>query len=435
MMSQVTRIQVGSIAKHSVHNGLVTFYQGDSQAVTITQTNLQDALKYVQANFSGVTGAFAMDALTTTVGVDSTVVFQTYGPRPNGDGTGMISVLPTVVSLLDTVATAVAAESSEGSVTNEGVVRIMDSNPPDVIGGQIVLNGGNGALQIFSFEPLALDGPIGVSLEKNGSTALIPQGQPTVNGSRLDIPLGSFTASDWLLLSVPATGPLGFKDLSDNPAVGEGVKFGWALGTNGGNTIDVGSKPIFHPSTNQSGYGGFVLDGRAGNDVLTGSALSDEITGGIGGDTLSGGGGGDQFLFEQGDANPVTFQNDQNAVLNSGDVFDLGEFFDRIMDFTADDEIFLHQLGGLWGGGIYMGNAPSDGLAIDRGYFAVRGNLDETDSANKKFVVDTTGGDHTLLVWDGATGSTVTQTAIVLMGATPENLSFGSGAIYYNNVF
>jgi len=187
--------------------------------------------------------------------------------------------------------------------------------------------------------------------------------------------------------------------------------------------------------------------GGSGNSVIDLSGLSEGyfIQGGGGVDTLHGSGGADTFDFNQGDSTPVTFDvgNHTYTFTGGADVitggFDfpachLNVYPDPLQWPGGPDEIaksvdhislhkkdeFLDTDGHLWVPDedrlVWMAT-PDNGLVIDQHYFLERG-----DYTSGIFTVTGNGAD-TLVVYDGDSTSAVSQTALVLKGVNPTQLT------------
>ncbi|MCA4904860.1 MAG: hypothetical protein INH10_19680, partial [Rhodocyclaceae bacterium] len=184
---------------------------------------------------------------------------------------------------------------------------------------------------------------------------------------------------------------------------------------------------------------GFDIRGNAGNDTIVGSAQADEIRGGSGADTVSGGGGADTFVVAQGHAVGVTVSLAAGAsasVLDDGDSFVFaGGAGDRILDLSGGEQVRLvsrfGDLTGVSSPGL-MSAVPTSGLAIDQGYFLVRGNY---SVATGEFIVAGASGADTLVVFDGdQTTSTPQQTAFVITGVAPSQLATSVGSNTFSRI-
>jgi hypothetical protein len=407
-------IDVGGIARHSISSGIVSFMDANSNPILINSGNLQNAIGYLSANFvsPGVTAAFKADT-DSNGAVDSLYVFQDNGTVPLANN----FVLPdTLVKLQNLIGIDSAVL---GTTAGTNVVQIQDTQAPEPVGFGLA----NDGLALDLTENTFATTSVALTLQKNGTTAMTVTSVEGNGTPHLVFHTNqSLAASDWVLVNYNGASTTdGIRDASNNVLLDDGEPNygGDAWGSNSNNSIDLSAAPADKH---------FDLNGFGGDDTLIGSSGADWIVGGSGADTLTGGGGEDRFEFEQGDSPTVTGSNlGGDGVLNNGDTFSFANGVDRVTDLVNNEAIELSQsmseFFGDTGGLIYMGNAPSNGLATNQGYFAQQGNY-----SGSTFTVNA-GGADTLIVWDGDSSSAVTQTAIVLTGVQAAQLQLGGSYI------
>ncbi|MDO9226595.1 MAG: Ig-like domain-containing protein, partial [Pseudomonadota bacterium] len=419
---------VGSIAQHSVASGIVSFLDAGGNAILINAGNAADAASYLSANFTavGTTAAFKIDT-DGNGSVDSLRVFQKAGTVPLlGD-----YVIPdTLIELSDLIGIDSAVL---GTVAGANVVQIQDTQVPDPVGFALASNGVrlDFAENTFATPSLAL------TLQMNGAGAVLAPSSIAGNGtSSLTVEYAvSLAPTDWALLHYAGTDTTNsFRDAANNALIEDAGGFYMAWGGSGNNTINLGP-------TGLNLSDGYDISGFAGNDTLIGSSGDDWIQGGTGADTMTGGAGSDDFNFEQGDSPAVTAMDlGGDNILNTGDTFSFASGVDRITDLDSGEGLGLDKamsdLLGNAGAPGYMGSAPSNGLATDQGYFAVRGDYLDGGSAGSSgtFTVNTAAGADTLIVWDGDSSAAVTQTGIVLSGVTLSELNLYTGSSWISHV-
>ena len=421
----------GSLARHSVTSGIVTFLDAGGNAILINSGNAGNAASYLSANFTatGATAAFKIDT-DGDGNVDSLRVFQNAGSIPLLGG----YVIPDTLIELSSLTGINSA--TLGTVAAANVVRIADAQAPGPVGFAVTATG-------FAFDfaenAFATTG-LAVTMLKNGVTPMNITGV-TDNGTTS---LGLVTdqtllLTDWVLDNYTGTTVAdGISDAAGNVLTNDSTTQlgGDAEGRDGDTVIDLSGFAVVNATTH-----GYSLGGFGGNDTLTGSSGDDWIQGGTGADTMTGGGGIDGFNFEQGDSPAVTAKNlGGDSVLNSGDTFSFTGGVDHITDLASGEGFNLDKpMGDLFGNAGapgYMGSAPTDGLATDQGYFAVQGNFADggTPGSSGTFTVNTATGLDTLVVWDGDSSAAATQTGIVLSGVTLADLNLYTGSNWISHI-
>ena len=411
--SNVDGVDGGGISRHSVANGIVSFL--DAGGNPMLAGNVSNALSYLSANFTtpGVTVAFKADT-DSNGAVDSLYVFQDNGTVPL---IGNLVLPDTLVKLQNLIGIeSVALGTSAGA----NVVQIVDTQAPDPVGTTLTADGIRFDFSENAFVPAAGATNLALTMQKNGTGAVLSPTSVDGNGS-INMTLHyalTLAPEDWAMMHYAGTGTAdGIRDASGNALIEEAGGFGFAEGGSGNNTINLSALS-----------GEYDLNGNAGNDILIGSSGESWIVGGTGADTMTGGDGPDEFEFEQGDSPAVTARNlGADGLLNNGDTFSFANGVDRVTDLSNDEAIALQQtmsdyLGNL-GGLNYMGSLPANGLVTDQGYFALQGAF------NAGVFTANTAGTDTLIVWDGDASSAVTQTGIVLSGVQVGELQLGGSWI------
>jgi uncharacterized repeat protein (TIGR02059 family) len=406
----------GTIARHSVSNGMVTYEDASGNAILVNMSNVSNVSTYNVTNLQHSTGAFLMDT-DGNGSADSTVVFQCQGTIPL---LGNYLIPPTVI-LLNGITNAAALSTTAGA----NVIQIQDTQAPMPVGFGLTSDG----LSLNLAEPVyapANPTNLALSMQKNGATTM---NITAVNGSGtyvMDIVTDqTLAATDWVLVDYNgANSTNAFVDASNNVLIaeaGDTQQGGEAWGSSGDNIIDLSGRTVINQATD-----GFSLMSYGGNDTLTGSAGDDFFEAGQGADTMTGGAGDDEFIFAQGDSPVGTVNLGGDSTLGNGDTFSFANGIDSITDFAAGDSLGLafpmQDLLGASQAPTYMGSAPSNGLAINQGFFAVQGNF-----VNNVFTVDNTASGHDMLVvYDGDSTSAITQTALLLSGVTLTQLDFAN---------
>jgi hypothetical protein len=315
------------------------------------------------------------------------------------------------------------ASATLGTTAGANVVQLVDTTPPEPIGFALTTDGFavNFAENAFATTTLAM------SMQKNGSGPIYanPASVDTSGTTSLTFHYTglSMADTDWAMMNYTATNAgNGLSDAAGN-ALTPGGSAIFAEGGSGNNTIDLSAFSA-----------GYDINGNAGNDTIIGSTGGDWISGGTGADTMTGGvAGNDYFGFEQGDSPAGVVSLGVNGLLDNGDTFTFASGVDRITDFASGEGFNLDapnsDLSGLPGVG-WMGAQtespstsvlPTNGLAIDQGFFLTQGNYSGTT-----FTVNSTGAD-TLVMYDGDSTGGVTQTGIVLSGVTLAQLNAYAG--------
>jgi transcription elongation GreA/GreB family factor len=406
--ADVDGIDAGIFARHSISSGIISFKTAAGTPILVNDANAEAALAYLSANITGFGSTVAFEIDTDGNGsADSLAVFQSHGTVPLLGGFNLMDT----VLLLEGVTGATLGKSAGANV-----VHLQDETPPFPMWYALTSNG-----IVFNFTEIAhATTSLALTMQKNGSGPVLSPTNIVDSGTAAPkVEYGTTLAdTDWALFTYAGTTVTNsVRDEEDNPfVVPEPVSF--ALGGNGDNTIDLSALSE-----------GYEIDGRGGRDIIIGSSGEDYIRGGAGADTMTSGPGLDHFTFAQGDSPGVTVNLGANGILDNGDTFTFtGGLADRITDFASGESINLeaHPLGVFSGMPdiAKMAFTPANGLAADQAYFMVRGNYNGTTT----FTVNDSGAD-TLVVYDGDYTSAVTQTAFVLSGVTPTNLSAGYGYI------
>gem|GEM_PF-1602278 len=400
----------GSLAQHSISNGILTFLDSSNAPVSICTVtnngNIDSAIEYLVKNINtpGITVGFAIDT-DGDGNNDGLAVFQDEGPWSDDVLVALSGV--TGVTL--------------GNTAGQNVVQIVDTEyGPSVIDApSFTTTGVNDSVFLEYSENIVTTSGAGWTLRKNGTGAMTVTGVG-VSGSTLNLQTNTGLATtDYVLLSYdPTTGNL--QDTSGNIADGteDDLQPGAALGGSGNTVIDL--------SAMTGDYGLHDLNG--GDDTLIGTSGNNDLDGGPGADTLDGGAGADEFAFAQGDSPTVSFTDNGNGTLDDGDTFTFAGGKADIISGGFDesgeegDQIWLDS------GDSYSlqnafyadGEIPTDGLVDDQRYFLTQG-----DYANGTFTVNTGTGRDTLVVYDGDAAMAeygVSQTALVISGVRPDQL-------------
>ncbi len=398
---------VSVFATHSISSGIVSFKTTAGADILVNTSNVASAVRYLSTNINatGATVAFEMDT-GGTGGVDSLFVFQ-------NNGTVQLAALPDTLVVLRGV-TGVTL----GTTAGVNVVQLQNTQAPEPVRIALTSNGisFNFAENAFATNNLAW------TLQKNAANAEVLSAL-TVTGSGSSAMTVSYSGltlvdTDWAMMTYSGTSTAnGFSDAAGNVLVGEGPHAPFAVGGSGANTIDLSALSA-----------GYDISGNGGNDTIIGSGGADWISGGTGADMMTGGAGSDYFSFEQSYSPVVTFAKVGGTGVSTSDTFTFtGGLADLITDLSSGEGISLDALFGEFGaqGPGWMGaTLPANGLATDKGFFLVQGNL-----SGGTFTVDSTvNGLSTLVVYDGDSSSTsgvgnLTQTAFVLSGVTLSELS------------
>ena len=222
------------------------------------------------------------------------------------------------------------------------------------------------------------------------------------NTFTIDTGSNPFTTSNYILID-NIDNPT-FTDIAGNSAsIFEG-KTGIAIGNTLTSSIDLGTQFASYEISNYLSTVNSTLIGGAGSDTITGGSGNDIITGGKGADNMNGGAGNNTFVFAQGDST-VTAWTDINVIgtVDAGDTF------------TFSGGVDLINLSGLSGTTtMTLSNATlqtAEEAVQDDKYTLTEGVFN-----GGVFTVGT--GTDTLVVYDGTTGTLVSQTAFVLTNLT-----------------
>ncbi|MBU4081538.1 MAG: cadherin repeat domain-containing protein, partial [Gammaproteobacteria bacterium] len=429
--ADIDGVDSGAIGKHSISGGIVTFKDASGTAILINQANSSDARSYLSANIHspGTTVAFKLDGDSNGT-IDSLVVFQDNGTIPLSNNFVVPDTVVVLAGLIN------VANATLGTAAGANVVQLVDTTAPYPVGFALTSNG----IALNFAENTFATASVALSLKLNGSGADMAITGITGSGTTaMGFTTGTtLSASDWVLLNYTATSAVnGLSDAGGNFLEGdnEGGYGGSAEGSAGNNTINLSNAGIY------SATGGYDINGAGGNDTLTGSAAGDWISGGTGADLMTGGGGSDDFGFEQGDSPAVTAMSlGGNSILDNGDTFTFANGVDRITDLVTGEGLGLNALNEDMSGQAGVGwmgaqnqtpansGVPSNGLAVDQGFFLTQGNYSGT-----VFTVNSTGAD-TLVMYDGDFSGGVTQTGIVLSGVTLAQLNAYSGGNWISHI-
>ena len=397
----------GSIAKHSIANGIVTFEDASGAAIGVNVANLSNALTYLGQNITtpGTAVAFKADTDSTS-GVDALYVFQDNG-----------SYAPDTVIKLAELAGIANVTLSNSATPGADVLQLVDTTQPRPVDISRTANG----VQFTLAETGFANSGVATTLSKNGATAMALDtwtGDGT-NTFAIGSSTTTLTANDWVLMTF--SGNSASNSIADakgnflNADVGGYIR---AVGSAGDNSIDLSSYAVRT----------YDLVGADGNDTLIGSGGVDWIYGGKGVDVITGGAGTDQFNFRQGDGGVGVVSlaaGTSNTALDNGDTFSFAGGTDRIVDLAVGEgfSIDAPDYSNLYSAS-YMGSTPSNGLATNQGFFLVQGGYSGTT-----FTVNSSGTD-TLVVYDGDSSTGVLQSGMVLSGVTVAELNVSQGSSF-----
>ena len=422
-VAKTTGLQTGQIVAHSIESGIVTFYVASGSTFPVLSgSNIQTALNYLSANLdqSGATVGFYQ--LAAAGSSTALVVFQD-GPAPGND-----------IALRLPGLSGVTLRTTAG----QNVVQVIDTTAPQQVSGSFTA-GGNTVTVSFS-EPVTVSGSDPLRIQINGGADAVVTSF-SVNGNTVTATLGqTLQATDYVTVynKADAASVTQIRDVADNQA---NAWWSRTIGGSGDNVIDR-SAFDWSPATNAG----------AGNDTLIGSSGREEIAGGLGADRIDSGGGADWIVVRQGDSPAATLVENGTTGLNTGDKFTFagvatdvvvnlnryGTDADRIEFRGSSPGTPVLAMGNSLSGGALQniaiagietpynrdGAAPSNGLAVNQGYFLVRG-----DYSGGEFTVNTTSGADTLVVYDGTVGSVVSQSALVIEGRIPSQLEVSWNSI------
>ncbi|NNU43716.1 hypothetical protein [Ramlibacter montanisoli] len=260
-----------------------------------------------------------------------------------------------------------------------------------------------------------------ITMSKNGTTAMNVTGVTGSGTAHVEMQTDQVLApTDWVFLQYTGgtTVADSLSDTAGNLLQGDDPALygGSAEGGAGNNIIDISGR---------SASVEYDINGYAGDDVLVGSGGNEFITGGTGADRMTGNAGTDEFQFNQGDSTPVAVNLGGDATLNTGDTFTFTGGADVVTDLSAGDAFSMQ---GPQSG--YMGSLPANGLAAEQAFYVVRG---EYSAGTGTFLVDAAAGTDSLVVYDGTSGTGVTQTAMVLEGTIPDELNLFPGSTWVSH--
>ncbi|NNU43717.1 hypothetical protein [Ramlibacter montanisoli] len=333
----------GAVAQHDITNGIVTFKDTGGATLAINQANSGNAITYLSgALTAGQTAAFAYDS-DSNGSADSLLLFQHNG-----------GFAPHTLVRLGGLQGATL-----GTTAANGVVLLEDTTAPEPTQFALTSNGIAFDFAENAFVPLAA----AIDMSKNGVTPMAITGVTGSGTAHVEVQTDqTLAATDWVFLQYTGSTTVdSLRDTAGNLLLGDDPALygGSAEGSSGNNSIDI------------SGLSALVeydVNGYAGNDTLVGSGGNDFITGGSGADRMTGGAGIDQFQFDQGDSTPVAVNLGGDATLNTGDTFAFTGGADVITDLATGDSVSFQTLQSG-----YMGSLPTNGLAANQAFFAVRG--------------------------------------------------------------
>ena len=380
--AMVDGIDSGTIVKHSISNGLVTFYDGSGAPIVIpTGTAIaSQALNYLMLNITeaGTTVAFSVDADGNGIN-DSLVVFQDGGP---GWADALVRLFGVNGAIL-------------GTSAGQNIVQLVDTRGPEI--NSLEFSGTSvsfGYSEKISYMSGATHNP----LYLNGVTQLTAT-NPLVTGNTLTVTVDqSIADTDWILMTLSAD----VQDASGNIVVVAGQKI--AVGGDGTTVINMSG------STDSLG-----IYSAGGNDTITASNYGCSLDAGAGADTMIGGAGADEFHLSQGDQTATVWvDTNGSGALNAGDTFTFAGGVDVISGFAGGDNIDFGT-GYSTSVTLSMMNAPTDGQAANQKYFLQQGSY-----SGGGFTVGT--GNDTLVVYDGDKTGGVSQGAVILLGVATADL-------------
>ena len=444
-------IDLNGLKSHSISNGIITFAATDlgGAPVLINSSNMLDAVSYLSRNMSakGATVGFEID--TNGDGFnDSTGIFE----KINSEGYDPLYPLNNeTFLLLDGVVGA-----KLGNTYSANTITVTASGGPELLAVNSI---SNTELSLAISRPITSANFSGLVVQGgHGQTiSALPNASYKITDNQLTIYFGrTIGDNEYILLSeiidnhpyiVDGAGKTTFildsigvgptfstktivalrSALADFVALPGGVDASpfnrpqstgvTVIGNDAGDKFHEGSgNDIIH-----GGAGVDELEGDIGNDLLYGHAGNDNLIGGPGADYLDGGDGADHFTFEQGDSLLTSYLDNGVTGLNTGDIYNFPFGVDIIAGSgfaTAGDRINFYTSDFNYLAPVALSAPPATGLVTDQKYFTVQGNY-----LNGSFTVDTTGGKDTLVVYDGDPTSGVTQTAIVITGVIPSQLT------------
>ncbi len=296
---------------------------------------------------------------------------------------------------------------------------------------------------------LVLDAPVqsvdlsGLQLQKvSGATVTnLTAGTPLITGADVAVSLGTtFAAGDYLQIVVqdpnlvsatgtdgtvlPLFGPYDPLIIDIAPASDTAIDQGAStaavglMGSSGNDTLTGGSgndglDGKEGNDTLTGGDGHDWLSGGGGNDTLLGGAGSDSLLGGAGADVLDGGAGDDRYWFSQGHSPVVTYAGGVWTFTGGqADVIVGSGFTPPSTTQQPGDKVYFAQA-------LQSIAAPANGVVSDQQLFMERGTFD----ANAGTFTQNAMGADTLVVYDGDVTLGVSQTAFVIQGVDPTQLT------------
>ena len=397
-------VAVNGIAKYSIASGIISFYDASNNPVQITNTNKGFALSFLSTNLTqaGRTVGFALDSDGNGQS-DSLMVFQD-GVAVNGFGFSDIAAQLNGVN-------GVTLSNTAG----QNVVQIQDTTGSSTVIRTFTTGDSAVITTVASedrFDAVGVDPVILV----NG--IVVANVVSSINSGNITTQFTDATLSqtDWLYYT---SGNKSI-DAANNQNSPGSINI---IGGSGNNVIDVSAANVgTATSTNINAY--------AGDDQITGTAVADTIWGGTGADIMSGGLGADQFRFMQGDSPVAAVNIGGDATLNTGDTFTFAGGKTDVVHGRFDvagsggDRIQLNSVANQFGLSS-MGLAPTNGVVGNQQFYTVRGNYQ-----SGSFMVNTTNGADTLVVYDGDATAAVSQTALVVQGHAPATLTVSGNTLY-----
>ncbi|MCC6219187.1 MAG: hypothetical protein IT505_06760, partial [Aquabacterium sp.] len=406
-------------AQHSITSGMVTFKTTGGADIVVSKANATDAVQYLATNIKapGTTVAFQVDTDNNGT-VDSTMVFQ-----DNGAATlSMSKDLPDTLVVLGGVTGATL-----GTSAGNNVIQLVDTT----VGHPTDFALTNDGLKFSFTENVFANTGIALTMLKNGITAMTVTSVDGSGTSMLDVSTNqTLAADDWVFLYYAGSNASNaIVDAQGNILPGDDSYSGYggsAEGSAGNNTINLSA---FNDTLE------YDITGAAGNDTLIGSGGVDYLDGGTGADVLTGGAGIDYFDFEQGDSPVGVVSLGGDGVFGNNDTFTFSSGVDRITDLSSGEGFNLDVAGadyGVQANMTFMGaSLPTNGQATDQGFFLVQGNF---NAGTNVFTANSTSGVDTLVVYDGDSSASVTQTGIVLSGVTLSELQAYTGSNWISHV-
>ena len=259
---------------------------------------------------------------------------------------------------------------------------------------------------------------------------------PTVMISRTDMIFNLGTNqlqnTDYVLFSKNSdvlTTQLGFTDNFGNFGVlWDTNEVGGAQGSVNTALINIGSTGLNLTGNygifNQLSHVDSVLTGNSDNNFIEGGSGHDIITGGRGADEIMTGKGNDILVFAQGDSTAVTYNDTNTAVvgLSYGDTFTFTNGADIVDLYEAvSGDIGTIQLAsGL--------TKTTETTLGNQNFKMIEGWFDWSNSV----FTTNTGGNSTLVIYDGDSSSGVSTTGLVIHGSVLNNISTLNNIITYN---